>query len=1186
MTKHKRSTGRQSVQMIIAMLLAAVLSLQLHPVRAEAAVLQQDIYPEWRFSLTSHVGDVSQPISRLRLDGREVFCVQVDQMNADGEIYPDPIPASEVYNPEMLNRLGLITLFGFELTGRTKLDVAFTKLFVYETIGYTNLELIDYSGANAFTMSAYEAYKARIESQIQAYMSRTSFHGQTIRLTAGQPLDVIDEYGVLQEYHVLSAPSGVSATAAGSTLTLTAAADAESGQVVLQRSVAEQGTSLLYQPPGRQAVIESKIDAPRQSVLSLSVVTTGGFTLAKQKADGSPLGGAVFRLTAPDGTGQDLTVPSEGVSIDQLPAGEYLLEEIEAPPGYRLDSTIRTITVRAGEMSDVNVIAVTNEEEKGRLCIVKKSADGGTIAGARFEISRAEDFAIIAASGETAADGTLVLDGLSLAGGDSYFIRETHVPHPYVLDTTVRSVQLKDSETVECLFENDIMPWRFELKKTDEDGNPIPGAVFLLSQSEDFADARTLTTDAEGQAMLSGTDAADQGGWFVREESVPAPFLLDQTVHAVELACGETASLNVMNDMAAGSIALHKSDQETGVPLSGARYRMAHTESDFAVAAETDETGAIVLENLPLGNYEVTEIEAPEGYVPDDAVHRVSLNYRDQLTPVVEVRKEFVNRRILGQIRIEKREAGNGQPIAGAAFIILDEDGVEAARLVTGTDGSAESEALPYGRYLVREIDRPAAFYDDPFETEVRVEKDGELITVDVTNERILIQLQVRKTCAESDQPLAGARFEILDAAGERVPVRDDAVDPYMLVTDNTGRAWTDLTLGIGVYRLVEIVPPPGYATSQPQTFEIGRDTEHVVLESGGRLLETNATNAPTIIDILKTDELGRVLPGALLTVENESGQVVAIWHSGLTARRLTRLTAGETYTVRELSAPAGFVIAKPFDFIVADTSAVQVVTCKNEPTEMIIDKRDRATGEPLAGMVFEIRLDGEPLSFRDAGGGVYRMGGSECRQVTTGEDGLARIQGLPAGLYEIVETAAPGFRLADDARFADLKGEHGADSPYRLEWFNDALRISVIKIDADTNVRLSGVHFTIEREGGDVLTFREEDGICRAASDGSPDLVTDETGRFTILGLPPGHYICREAEPPVGYFEAEPVTFTVTDRETADIELQITNKQVPLPVTGDAKTWPLVGTLLVLNGAGIVSIRVLLRDWRQRRRR
>ena len=162
----------------------------------------------------------------------------------------------------------------------------------------------------------------------------------------------------------------MSATAAGSTLTLTAAADAESGQVVLQRSVAEQGTSLLYQPPGRQAVIESKIDAPRQSVLSLSVVTTGGFTLAKQKADGSPLGGAVFRLTAPDGTGQDLTVPSEGVSIDQLPAGEYLLEEIEAPPGYRLDSTIRTITVRAGEMSDVIVSAVSNEVEQGTLWIV------------------------------------------------------------------------------------------------------------------------------------------------------------------------------------------------------------------------------------------------------------------------------------------------------------------------------------------------------------------------------------------------------------------------------------------------------------------------------------------------------------------------------------------------------------------------------------------------------------------------------------------------------------------------------------------------------------------------------------------------------------------------------------------------------------------------------------------------
>ncbi len=1180
----KNDDQRRRIKRLLLFILVLVLSFQVCQSATLAATLTKKMIDNWQFYVNYKGKSYYRYVTRLWLDGKEVFCVQAEQMNDEGDEYPDPIPASQVYDPDTLHRVGLITLFGFEMTGKSDIDAAFTKLFVYEAFGYTIPSLTDRSGQGVFTANRYNTFKADLETKISAYMKRASFHGEQVDVKAGTSITLTDGNGVLDGYKVASTPAGVTASISGQTLHVSAEAAASDGQIVLRRDTVNNGTSLLYMLPDRQDIIESKIDAPRESVLTVNVLRSGGFTLLKTDENGNRVTGSVFQLSGND-VERTLDVSDGQLVVTELTAGTYTLVETRAPDGYRLDPTPRTITITAGQNPEGNVVTVTNEEKKGGVRVVKKNAEGGTVQGAEFELSRQADFVEIVARGTTDEHGVVEFSDISLVSTDRFFVRETSVPYPYELYTGVREIHLNDGEVTDIIFSNERRPWQLIIEKKDEDHLAIAGAVFELSRSEEFNETIQLVTDAEGRASIGGNEPKDEGIWYIRESSVPEPFLLDDTVHTLDVRFGETARLELFNKKVTGRIELTKKDEETKEVLSGATYQIEH-ESGSRFEASTDTEGRIVINGLPLGRYEISEISSPEGYVLDDETYRVDVAYVDDKTETSVVTTERTNRKIYGRILVVKSEWQSGTPIEGAVFAVFDQHGEKVAELITDQEGRAESPDLPYGQYKVKEVSTPEHFYFDPFETDAVIEEDGERIEIDVANERIELRLRVNKTCAESGTPLPGAVFELFTEDGVKVRLHRDELDPYRLVTDQFGQASAELMLGIGDYILVEVTPPHGYATAEPLIFSVDRETKHIVLDSGSRLLDKQIFDGPTRIEIVKTDENDEPLPGALLRVSDEDNRIVAMFYSDTMPFPLRRLTVGKTYRIEELAAPEGYALAEHLDFEVADTTASQQIRMRNEPTLLEFDKRDQATNEPLADMTFHVMKDGKPLRFERKENGVYRRSPSGNPDIVTDKVGKALVEALPVGEFEIVEVAAPGYLLAPNVRDVRLDARHNKDNPLVVSWFNDALDVHVQKLDQTTKRALKGAHFSLEDEDGKTLLLKAEEGVFKVAADGQPSVEVDEEGRFTLRGLLPGSYFLTEVKAPDGYLPADPIFFTLTDKEREQRIISIDNRPMRFPVTGETDTWTLVGALCLLNGAGLFSIKRLIGGKGQRKRR
>ncbi|MBC2066815.1 LPXTG cell wall anchor domain-containing protein [Listeria booriae] len=167
-----------------------------------------------------------------------------------------------------------------------------------------------------------------------------------------------------------------------------------------------------------------------------------------------------------------------------------------------------------------------------------------------------------------------------------------------------------------------------------------------------------------------------------------------------------------------GRISIQKVDNHQN-PVAGAVYEVKNDKAEVVFEGATDEAGFLVTKALPLGDYTVTEIEAPVGYVLDSTPYPVVVADQD-VTPIV-VGTE--NKLQTGTVTLTKIEATNREnTLAGASFELLDQDGnVLLEDLITDEDGKVTLELDP-GVYAFAETDAPQGYMLDeepvPFEIE------------------------------------------------------------------------------------------------------------------------------------------------------------------------------------------------------------------------------------------------------------------------------------------------------------------------------------------------------------------------------------------------------------------------------------------------------------------------------------
>ena len=371
----------------------------------------------------------------------------------------------------------------------------------------------------------------------------------------------------------------------------------------------------------------------------------GSLEIMKVNGDNNTLAlaGAVFTVTGPDGNLlRTIRSGADGiVRITGLAPGDYIINELEAPPGYTPTSDPRRVTIpeeSAGEL--VYMMTAPNNRAEGSVIFSKVDGDTNTgLAGAVFNLINRETEEIIGQVEVT--DG-----GWGTYGGlqpGLYSLVEIEAPEGYILNTTPLDFEVtEDSYNASIpqfagVVEN--YQGKIRIAKVDENGNPLANATFTIYDSDGNA-LRSDRTDPDGIIEIY---MLPPGTYTLRETAAPIGYALTSdpfTVIIPESAAGEIPTLRfgpMMNQRMLGTAMIHKVDANTSISLAGAVYQVVRVSPREVIATiTTDSTGMAGVSELASGTYEFIEIQAPAGYVLDSTPIRFEIT--DELqTAIVEV---------------------------------------------------------------------------------------------------------------------------------------------------------------------------------------------------------------------------------------------------------------------------------------------------------------------------------------------------------------------------------------------------------------------------------------------------------------------------------------------------------------------------------------------------------------------
>lgn len=612
-----------------------------------------------------------------------------------------------------------------------------------------------------------------------------------------------------------------------------------------------------------------------------------------------PLAGAGFRLYRPDGSliTQTFTYPevtaidtfytnNDGYLItpEKLEYGTgYSLVEVSAPYGYTLNSEPVYFDVTADNATEENAVTVVevtkpNMAQKGVIRISKSGevfssvteADGiyqpvfavKGLAGAVYEITAAEDIitpdgTLRYAAGEVV--DTVTTDETGLAESKAlylgkYEVREVTAPTGYVLNTEVH--------TAELVYAGQ----EVEITETAADFcNKRQKAAVSLD--------KVLEQDERFGIGTSGEFSAVTFGLFATEKLVAAD----------------------------GSI----------IPTDGLLEIVSVDENGHAVC-KTD---------LPFGSYYLKELSTDEHYILSDEKYPIVFEYAGQDTALVDIKANggapIENKLLYGEIHgLKKDEDGSG--LAGALIGLFRADCTEFTTenaILTATsaeDGSFSFARVPYGNWIVREIEAPTGFVLSEKTYPVTVDADGAVIEVEIENTRIRGTVQLTKIDRDyPDNKLTGAEFTVCrDSNGNKKLDADDALVGTLTETGIGVYEMSDLLYG-GYYVKETKAPEGFYLDENAYYFEIAEDGKTVTVENeAGK----GFVNAPQIgsLKIIKTSSDGKI-EGFSFRVTGPNGYVGVFTTDKNGEIIIDDLRIGE-YVVSEVSDGASSAYVLPAD--------------------------------------------------------------------------------------------------------------------------------------------------------------------------------------------------------------------------------------------------------------------------------
>lgn len=171
---------------------------------------------------------------------------------------------------------------------------------------------------------------------------------------------------------------------------------------------------------------------------------------------------------------------------------------------------------------------------------------------------------------------------------------------------------------------------------------------------------------------------------------------------------------------------------------SGKEIAAADTCVGYAV---TDSNGVASCDSkLVRGEYYYKELKtAGPQYVMDEDLHPFTLILANSKISTFNVNETLPIKNVLarGNIKVLKVNKDGRAPLAGAEFDVFNADGKIVDHLVTGTDGTAMTKILPYGKYSLRETKAPTGFVLSKATFDTEIIANGDVPLLEITNSTI-----------------------------------------------------------------------------------------------------------------------------------------------------------------------------------------------------------------------------------------------------------------------------------------------------------------------------------------------------------------------------------------------------------------------------------------------------------------
>lgn len=869
-------------------------------------------------------------------------------------------------------------------------------------------------------------------------------------------------------------------------------------------------------------------------------------------------------------TGEDGTV-----TVEVPAAGTYSITEIAPPVGYTLDPATYTVEVE-GHTAAGEEVAFIAKNYQTKVKLNKVDEKGIQLEGAEFSILGAEGKRAVKFKKEGSVytysedgDVTAITAGNAEIVGlpvGSYILRENNAPANYVSLEDIRFRVRADlyDKALELTVENLPHEKGIAVLKESPDGTRLKGAVFTLYKA-DNTEVEKVTTNKAGVALFTGLNP---GSYYIKETAAPEGYKpLDKRFDFIIDANGDLRgdgfsgeglyTLIVKNSPLEYGFKVKKvSANDEGLTLSGAEFRILGGGLDRTYT--TGANGLTEQITLPIGEYTLTEMKAPEGYVINGAGRHISVKADgiyldgDKLTGTAEITVQ--NAPGSFKLKLVKVDADTNQPLANVAFILKGKDGGTHS-LITGSNGITDTISLAPGKYTLSEV-AAAEGYAIPLNgwgftvTEGTVQQvmntsevtewnfKGGLLTLTLKNSRIYGGLTIEKTDGKDGSALAGAEFTV--AGSDDTPLtfiknngRYEAATgegaSSTIATDANGKAYIT-GLKFGNYAVTETKAPEGYVLKGDRhSIAISRQQTEVTL----RLKNDKAMYKVTAIKH-DADENGKLLVGAEFTLYSAEGAVVAKAVTGYDGTAVFEVPEGK-YKLIETRAPAGYQLSGDFVREITVNAEQDSVgefkyTFNNEKTSYSIELHKHDSEDK------QKKLAGAEFAVTDSRGFT--------KTVTTDASGKASITELPYDDYTIREIKAPKGYALSDKEYSVKKTELVHGSPVVIEAANKYIlgSVTIKKVDHENPEKLlEGAKFNVTDENGSLLKWKAEGDVYTLDERGSSVITA---GRVTLKDLPEGTYTLTEIDAPSGYAILDGSrTFTITEANmTAPLEIKVEN--------------------------------------------